>query len=87
MIQQMLERGLLDQDAVAKLVTKSPAEVFRLAQAMHFGDSTSVDMIAKADLPVLETRRVGVGGNTDVDGLLLGNDQGEERTVHTCAEY
>lgn len=87
MIQQMLQRGAVDQDAVAKLVTKPAAEVFRLAEAMHFGDSMSIEVIAKADLPSLEQRLVGLGGNTGIDGLPLGNDQGEERTVHTCAEY
>ncbi|MCA1559294.1 MAG: hypothetical protein LC804_03130 [Acidobacteria bacterium] len=86
-IQQMLERGLVKPDDIAGLVTQPPAEVFRLAEEMHFGDASTVNSISKADLAELAARPVGLGGNTHLDGLPLGSDSGEERVVRTCAEY
>lgn len=86
-IQQMLDAGRISTDDLAYLLAKPATEIFRLAEAMQLGDGTSVTAITKADLAELATRRVGLGGNADLDGVSLTNDAGVERVVRTCTEY
>lgn len=90
LLQGCIEREELSLEDVARILDENnekPQEIFRLIEAMHFADSSEINMVIKAEIGELKARPIKLGRNEHIHGVTLTNNADEEIFVKTCEEY